>query len=209
MGATQTYSISDKNYVGLLLDEFTRKSWIILLRSNDMFFNAFKVWLPRAEAYGNKFDCLWTDDGGEFISAALQSFYEKWGIKIGYAAPYMHEQNGIAEQYGRTLAQMKNSLFIYSKLPKQFWAEVMDNANYLRNWLPTRRTADKIIIIPKKAWTEDRQNLEHIRIFSSRVSTYIPSEKRSKSDVHKTWNEIFIGYTDTTKYLRTWALKTH
>ena len=104
---------------------------------------------------------------------------------------------------------MKDSLFIDSKLLNQFWAEVIDTTNYLRNRLPTRRIADKTIIILKEAWTEVRQNFEHIRIFSSRVSTHISSEKRSKSDIYKTWNGIFIGYTNTTKHLRTWALKTH
>ena len=38
---------------------------------------------------------------------------------------------------------------------------------------------------------------------------HIPSKKHSKSDVYKTWNGIFIGYTDTTKHLRVWALETH
>lgn len=104
---------------------------------------------------------------------------------------------------------MKDSLLIDSGLPNQFWAEAMDTANYLRNRLPTRRTADRAVIIPEEAWTEIRQNLEHVRIFGSRVSTHIPSQKRSKSDVHKTWNGIFIGYTDTTKHLRAWAPKTH
>ena len=85
----------------------------------------------------------------------------------------------------------------------------MDTPNYLRNRLPIRRIADKTIIIPKEAWTEVRENLEHIRIFCSRVSTHIWFENRFKSDVYKTWNEIFIGYTDTTKHLQTWAPKTH
>lgn len=39
-------SISRKSYVGLHFDEFTRKSWILLLRSKDEFFDAFKYWLP-------------------------------------------------------------------------------------------------------------------------------------------------------------------
>ena len=181
-------SISGKNYVALLLDKFTRKSWILLLRSKDKFFDAFKLWLPRAEASGNRLDCLRANGGGEFISAALQSFCQERGIKIGYAAPYMHEENGIAERCWRTLAQMKDSLLIDSGLPTQFWAEAMDTANYLRNRLPTRRT-DKAVIIPEEAWTKVRQDLSHIRIFGSKISTHIPSKKRSKSDVYKTWNE--------------------
>ena len=81
----------------------------------------------------------------------------------------------------------------------------MDTANYLQNRL---LTTDKAIIL-EEAWTGTRQNLEHIRNFGSKISMHIPSKKCSKSDVHKTWNGIFIGYTDTTKHLRVWAPKTH
>ena len=85
----------------------------------------------------------------------------------------------------------------------------MDTDNYLQNRLPRKHIADKTIIIPEEAWIGVRQNLEHNRIFGSRVSIHIPSEKRSKSDVYKTWNGIFIEYTDIKKHLRTWAPKTH
>ena len=150
------------------------------------FFDVFKFWIPRAEVCGNKLDCLQTDGGGEFISATLQSFCKERGIKIGYAAPYIHEENKIAEQCWKILVQMKDSLLIDSKLLNQFWAKAMDIANYLWNRFLIRRIADKIIIIPEEAWTEVRQNLEHIQIFGSRVSTHILSEKRFKSDVYKT-----------------------
>lgn len=90
--------LSRKTFVGLLLDEFTSKSWILPLRSKDEFFDIFKLWLPRAEACEEKLRYLQIDGGGEFISAALKSFCKERNITIGYAAPYMHEENGIAKQ---------------------------------------------------------------------------------------------------------------
>ena len=90
-------SILGKNYVALLLDEFTCKLWIILLKNKDKFFNTFKFWLPRAKVCGDKLNCLQTDGGGEFISIVLQSFCKERRIKIRYAAPYMHKENEIAE----------------------------------------------------------------------------------------------------------------
>ncbi len=36
-------SLSGRNYVALLLDEFTCKSWILMLRSKDEFFDVFKL----------------------------------------------------------------------------------------------------------------------------------------------------------------------
>ena len=79
----------------------------------------------------------------------------------------------------------------------------------LQNQLLIKHTADKTIIIPEEAWIEVRQNFEHIQIFDCRVSIYILSEKRSKSDVYRIWNGIFIGYIDTTKHFKIWAPKTH
>ena len=89
--------ISGKSYVALLHHEFTRKSWILMLRSKDEFFDAFKLWLLRAKAGGSKLDCLQTDSGGKFISIALQRFCQEQEIKIGYVAPYIYEKNSIAE----------------------------------------------------------------------------------------------------------------
>lgn len=96
-GPHEPASFSGKNYVALLFDEFTRKSWVFLVRSKDEFFDAFKLWLLRAETCGDKLDCMRTDGGAKFISTALQGFCHEKGIKIGYAAPYMHEENGIVE----------------------------------------------------------------------------------------------------------------
>lgn len=85
----------------------------------------------------------------------------------------------------------------------------MDTANYLQNWLPIKYAVDKVIIISEEAWTETRQNLQHIQIFGNTINTYIFTKKYSKSDIYKTWNRIIIGYTDTTKHLGVWALKSY
>lgn len=98
-GPYKLVSILSKNYIGLLLNEFTYKLWILFLKSKDEFFNAFKLWLLRVEVCGSRLDCLWTDDGKEFISTTFQNFCQKWGIKIGYATPYIYKENGIAKQY--------------------------------------------------------------------------------------------------------------
>ena len=104
-----------------------------MLKSKNEFFNAFKLWLLRAEVCGDKLNCLQSDCGGEFISTALQSFCEEQRIKIDYTIPYIHKKKGIVERCWRTLAKMKDSLFIDRKLPNQIWAEAMDTANYLQN----------------------------------------------------------------------------
>ena len=181
-GPHKPASISGKSYVALLLNEFTRKLWVLMLRIKDEFFDVFKLYLPKAKAGGSRLDCLQIDSEGEFISVTLQSFCQERGIKIGYAASYMYEENDIAERCWRMLVQIKDLLLIDSRLPNKFWAEAMDITNYRQNQLPITDKA----IIPEETWTRTRQNFKHIRIFGSKISTNIPSEKRFKSDVHKT-----------------------
>lgn len=101
---------------------------------------------------------LRADGGGEFISVRLRLFCKKRGIAIRYAAPYVHEENGLAERGWRTIVTMKDAMLIDSSLPNGFWAEAMETANYLRNRLPTR-TKSHGEVIPKEAWTGQRQNL--------------------------------------------------
>lgn len=119
--------------------EYTQKTWTLYLRGKDDFIDAFQAWLPRVEAES---DCsmkiVRADGGGEFISTKLRSFCKKRGIAIRYAAPYVHEENGLAERGWRTIVTMKDSMFIDNSLPNRFWAEAMETANYLRNRLPTK-----------------------------------------------------------------------
>lgn len=99
---------------------------------------------------------------------------------------------------------MKDFLLIDNNLSVNFWAKAMDIINYLQNWLLTTQV-NKFVIVPKEAWTIVRQNVEYICIFGCKESMHILKKKWSKSDSCKTWNRIFIGYTETTKHIKVWA----
>lgn len=150
---------------------------------------------------------LRADGGGGFISTKLKDFCDKRGIAIKYAAPYMHEENGVAERGWRTIVTMKDSFLIDSGLPLEFWVEAMDTANYLQNRLPTKSQRGELI--PEEDWTGEKQDVSHVKVFGSVVSVVIPKEKRYKSNIYKNWKGIFIGYSqDNTKHVRAWAPKT-
>lgn len=98
LGLYNSCSLSSRNYIALLLDEFIRKSCVSLLRSKDKFFNIFKIWLFRAKSSGDKLDCFHADGGGKFISQTLKNLSNKRGINIKYATPYMYRENNIVER---------------------------------------------------------------------------------------------------------------
>ena len=186
-----------------------RKTWILYLCTKDEFVNAFKIWLLCVETESNcKMGALRADGGREFVSIKLRDFCKERGIQIRYATPYLHEENGLAEQGWRTLVTMKDALLIDSELPIDFWAEAMETANYLRNRLPTK-TRGHGEVIPEEKWSGSRQNLSHLRIFGSEVLVDIPKEKRIKTDIQHVWRGILIGYSNkTNKHYQAWAPET-
>lgn len=179
-------SWADNSYVGVLIDELTRKSWVLFLRFKDGFFDAFKLWLLQAESSsGCKLQQLRINGGGESISTAFKDFCKERSIDLAYTAPYMHEENGLAERAWRTISTMKDSMLVDAGLPTKLWAEGMDTANYLKNRPVVQRHNESII--PGEKWTGNKQDISHLRIFGSTLSTHIPKEKRQKSDIKKTW----------------------
>lgn len=116
---------------------------------------------------------LRADSGGEFISTILMEFYNHHGIAIKYSAPYLYDENELVKQGWKTPAIMKNLLIIDSGLLNNFWAEAMENSNYLENKLPTKNKNHKKLFL-EKAWTGNRQNFDHVHIFGSLVLVDIP-----------------------------------
>lgn len=82
--------------------------------------------------------------------------------------------------------QIKNLQLINYQLLNQFLAQVMATANYLPNLLLIKHSVDKAIIIPKRTQINIKQNLKCIQIFSSKISIYIHTKKRSELNKYKT-----------------------
>lgn len=164
-------SRSGKVYAAILMCECTRKTWTLYLRTKNEFVDAFQSWLSRVEAEsGYKMKALRVDGGGEFISTKLMEICENQGIAIKYAAPYLHEENGLAERGWRTLVTMKDSLLVDSGLPNKFWAEAMETSNYLRNRVLTKSKNHGELIL-EEAWTNRRHNLEYVCLYLWQPST--------------------------------------
>lgn len=81
----------------------------------------------------------------DFLVPPLKASVKK-NITISYAKSYMYEENGIAKEYQKILATMKDSLLINNKLPVNFWMEAMNNVNYLYNQLPIRHSRPVFIL---------------------------------------------------------------
>ena len=82
---------------------------------------------------------LRSDRGGECGTNSLTSFYEKNDIIHKTSAPYIPQQNGIAERKNRTLNDMMNAMLVSSGLPDNIWGEPILTACFILNRVPHKK----------------------------------------------------------------------
>jgi len=88
--------------------------------------------------------------------------------------PKTSEQNGIAERMNRTLVESVRSMLSHAKLPHKFWAEALSKAVYLRNLSPTKAVEG---MTPFEAWTGEKPNIQHLRIFGCAAYAHVPKDE--------------------------------
>jgi hypothetical protein len=82
----------------LLIDDFSRYMWIVLLPSMDGVLEAIKQVRAEAEATsGKKLRCLRTDRGGEFLSNDFIEYCSETGVRCQLTTMYSPQQNGMVE----------------------------------------------------------------------------------------------------------------
>ena len=173
-------SLGGSLYAGVLVDNYSKKSWVGFLKMKNEFYDWFTCMVPKLERLTDEeLAHLRVDGGGEYISHELLRWCKTKGISIEHSAPYTLEHNSVSEQTWRTLRMMKDSLLLDADLPNVFWAEAMLTVNELKNLLPASKR-DKV---PNHTFTGVQPSVAHLHIFGSVAHVHIPKEKRIKSDI--------------------------
>lgn len=198
-GPTKTTSVGGARYFMTFTDDFSRKSFVYFLSSKDEVFDKFVEFKALVEnETGKKIKILRSDNGGEYVSNAMNNFLKKNGIRHQLTIPRSAQQNGVAERLNRTLVEKARSMLDDSGLSRDLWAEAINTANYVKNRSPTKAVKH---MTPEEAWTGKKPNISHLKIFGCKAMVHIPKSKRSKFDA-KSEEKFFVGYGENTKGYR-------
>ena len=106
-GPTRSVSLSGKKYGYVLVDDFSRYTWVFFLTHKHEVFNEFQVFYKKIEQEEKyKISNLQSDHGGEFQNTEFDQFCRTYGINQKISSPRTPKQNGVVERRNRTLPKI-------------------------------------------------------------------------------------------------------
>lgn len=160
-----TPSLSGKQYFLSIIDDKTRKVWLMFLKTKDETFDKFCEWKSLVENQMNKkVKVLRTDNGLEFCNVKIDDHCKAHGIERHRTCTYTPQQNGVAERMNRTLMEKVRCMLNESGLGEEYWAEAAAAAAYVINRSPSFAIDHNV---PEELWLNRKPGYKHMRKFGS------------------------------------------
>jgi transposase InsO family protein len=125
---------SENRYFLLLVDDYSRYMWVVLLPTKDGAATAIKNVQAAAERKsGKKLRALHTDRRGKFLVNHCKEYLAELGVQRQLTAPYSPSQNGVVERRNQTVVGAARCMLKAKGLPGTFWGEAVATAVYVLN----------------------------------------------------------------------------
>ncbi|KAJ9543926.1 hypothetical protein OSB04_023633 [Centaurea solstitialis] len=198
-GPTNVMSIGKKSYCLVIIDDYSRFTWVFFLRIKDETSGLIKPFVKRVENQVNlRVKVIRSDNGTEFKNADLNSFCEEKGIERQFSAPRTPQQNGVAERRNRTLIEAARTMLADSKLPITFWAEAVNTACYVQNRVHVVKSKGKT---PYELFKNKKPFIGFFIPFGCPCSILNTKTHLGKFD-SKADDGFFVGYSIQSKAVR-------
>ncbi|GJW60114.1 retrovirus-related pol polyprotein from transposon TNT 1-94 [Tanacetum coccineum] len=133
-GPMRIASINGKRYVLVIVDDYSRYTWVHFLRSKDEAPEVIKTFLKRITVLlQSPVIIIRTDNGTEFKNQILKEYFDSVGISHQASSVRTPQQNGVVERRNRTLVEAARTMLIFSRAPLFLWAEAIATACYTQN----------------------------------------------------------------------------
>jgi transposase InsO family protein len=128
------YKHCGNKYGLVIIDDYSRFTWVFFLQDKSETQEVLKKFLRMAQ---NEFDAkikkIRSDNGTEFKNTQVEYFLDEEGIKHEFLAPYIPQQNGVAERKNRTLIEVARTMLDEYKTLDQFWMEAINMVCHATN----------------------------------------------------------------------------
>jgi transposase InsO family protein len=204
-GPISIESLGGKRYGFVIVDDFSRFTWVLFLKHKYDSYEAFKTFCKQVQnEKETNIISVRSDHGGEFENSSFEQFFNENGISHNFSCPRTPQQNGVVERKNRTLQEMARTILNESNVEKYFWAEAINTSCYILNRVSIRKVLNKT---PYELWKGRKPNISYFHIFG--CYCYILNNKDSLGKFDsKSDKGIFLGYSSTSKAYRIYNLRT-
>jgi hypothetical protein len=117
-GPMRVESFNGKKYILVIVDDYSRYTWVKFLRSKDEAPGIIITFLKRIQVLLQaQVRIIRTDNGTEFTNQELRTYIEDVGITHQTSVVRTPQQNGVVERRNRTLVEAARTMLIFSSAP--------------------------------------------------------------------------------------------
>jgi transposase InsO family protein len=137
-------SISGSKYCLVIVNEYSRFTWVLFLQEKSQTLETLKKFLRWAQnEFGLGIKKIRSDNGTKFKNSQIEGFLEEEGIKHEFSSPYTTQQNSVVERKNRSLLDMARTMLYEYKTSDGFSVEAINTACYSINRLYLHRILKK------------------------------------------------------------------
>ncbi|GJZ54941.1 retrovirus-related pol polyprotein from transposon TNT 1-94 [Tanacetum coccineum] len=195
-GPMRIASVNRKNYILIIVDDYSRFTWVKFLASKDeapdFIIKFLKMIQVRLNATVRN---IRTDNRTEFVNQTLRDYYEQVSNSHETSVARTPQQNGFVERRNYTLVEAARIMLIFAQAPLFLWAEAVATACYTQNRSIIRR---RHRITPYELLHDRKPDLSYHHVFGALCYPNNDNENlgkfQAKADIG-----IFIGYAPKKK----------
>ncbi|KAH9650289.1 Integrase catalytic domain-containing protein [Citrus sinensis] len=117
-GPSRYASLNGKYYAFVIVDDYSRYTWVLFLANKDDALDAFKVLCKKLQnEKGHGIVCIRSDHGGEFENHAFEIFCNNLGIEHQFSSHRTPQQNGVVLRKNMSIQEMASvvQILMYSQ----------------------------------------------------------------------------------------------
>lgn len=165
-GPMRTQSINGKKYILVMIDEYSRYTWLEFLKAKSDAPELIIAFVKKIQVFLQlPVQKVRSDNGTEFKNEVLQSYLQSVGISHNFSAVRTPQQNGVVERKNRTLVEAARTMLAISNLPMHFWAEAVSTACFTQNRTIINKRLNKTAY---EIINNRKPNIRFLRVFGCR-----------------------------------------
>nr|GFA55366.1 retrovirus-related Pol polyprotein from transposon TNT 1-94 [Tanacetum cinerariifolium] len=191
-GPIRIASINEKRYILVIVDDYSRYTWIHFLRSKDEAPAVIITFLKRITVLlQSPVIIIRIDNDTEFKNQVLKVYFDSVGISHQMSSVRTPQQNGGVERRNQTLVEAARTMLIFSRAPLFLWAEATATACFTQNRSIIHRRFNKT---PYELINGRKPDISFLHVFSA-----LCYPKNDRKDIGKLGAKgdigFFIGYS--------------